>query len=211
MKNDFFIIDYLKNSYSEFGDISKQFDNIFKTLKLNKKEAINAFYEIYSTDCHPALYADYRNQEVSHLASTKLIQNLASIVPPNTLERLAFSYIIYDITKEKIKYFNKKLSTEDINLALKNIEIANFDIGAFMQCINSQSLSIQKKDLKQSIQALGGLTRSRKYQAIKIKIFNDWNTSNYHSYAECARKHAVIHELSTKTIESWLSKEFSKP
>lgn len=211
MISNFFIVEYLKKSYCAFGRMSQQFDNIFRILEVNRNEVIDAFYEIYSTDFHPALYTDYINIDSIHFPSTKLIQNLASIVPLANLERLAFTYIIYDITKEKITYFNENLSVNDINLALENIEVINFDIGAFMQSINTKIDYIQENDLKQSIQALGGLTRSRKYQVIKKQIFNDWNISNYHSYAECARKHSVIHRLSTKTIESWLSREFSKP
>lgn len=209
MANVSFIINYLKNTYSEYGSISQQFDHIFEFLQVDKNEAIDAFYEIYSTESHPALYPSYE-KDACHFSSVKLIQRLTSIAPPNNIDRLAISYIIYDITKEKIQHLNKKLTNDDINLALKNIEVINFDLGVFMQCINAQMLSTYRNDLKKSIQALGGLTRSKKYQTIKNTIIKDWKASSYHSYAECARKHAVIHGLSTKTIEKWLSDEFKK-
>ena len=208
MENISFIMNYLKNTYSEHGNISQQFDHIFEVLEVNKTKAIDAFYEIYSCESHPGLYPS-SEKDLCHVPSFKLIKSLTSIAPPNNIDKLAISYIVYDITKEKIHYLNK-ITNDDINDALKNIEIINFNLGIFMQCINSQLLSAYQSDLKKSIQALGGLTRSKKYQKIKKTIINDWNTSSYHSYAECARKHAVIHGLSTKTIEKWLSDEFKK-
>ncbi|MDV2440225.1 hypothetical protein QR665_12205 [Acinetobacter gerneri] len=210
IKNDF-IFNYLKSAYSENGSISSQFDNIIKVLQVDKNQAIDAFYEIYSTEKHPIIDEDPFYKNYFHEPSHTLIEHLCSKAPIDNVDRLAISYIVFDITKEKIQHYGKKLSVEDINLALNNIELINFDLGAFIQSINNHTISPQKNDLKRSIQALGGITRSRKYQAIKKQIFYDWNSSNYHSYAQCARKHAEIHQLSTKTIENWLSKEFSKP
>ncbi|WP_180024068.1 hypothetical protein [Acinetobacter sp. YH1901134] len=211
MAIDLFIINYLKKTYGENGNISKQFENIFRTLDIDKNQAIDAFYEVYSTGNHPALFKDTSDKELVEFPSTKILRRFLSIAPPINIQRLALAYIVAEITIAKILQLNTRMNLDDIHLALKNIEVINLDLGAFIQCIDAKPLNNQEKNLKQSIQALGGLTRSRKYQILKKQIFNDWNISNYHSYAECARKHAGIHSLSTKTIESWLSKEFSKP
>jgi len=61
-----------------------------------------------------------------------------------------------------------------------------------------------------SIHSLGGTSRAKKYEALKGEVFKKWKIGRFHSYAECAREYAVKYGLSTKTVESWLSKEFSK-
>lgn len=217
MTEDSFIFEYLKNAYGKNGVIAKQFNSIFEILDVDKILAMDAFYEIYSTPNHPAFLEDYAhykdndNQKKIHTPYQELIESLILKFPSSVVERLAFSYIFYDITVAKIQHLGRKISKKEIILALENIEVISFDLGAFMQCMTTPNIYYKQKDLKQSIQAMGGITRSRKYQAIKKQIFHDWNSSTYHSYAQCAKKHADIHQLSTKTIEKWLSKEFSKP
>ncbi|GEM_PF-2341845 len=205
MINDDTIVNYLKNAYGEHGNFSKRMSFIFETLKVDKVLAIDAFYEIYSQEDYFDKPLEYR---YIYMPSYAKLRNLTMNISDYVFDRLAFSYVIHDITKEKIFYKNK-LDTEDINLALENLEVGNFHLGAFIQCIIKENYSLQNEDLNKSIQALGGLTRARKYQAIKKQIFNDWKSGAFHSYAECARRYSERHKLSTKTIENWLSKEFS--
>lgn len=58
-------------------------------------------------------------------------------------------------------------------------------------------------------QSKGGKIRAERYKKQKSIIFEAWEKRQFHNYAECARHFANQLDLSTKTIETWLSKRYS--
>lgn len=69
-----------------------------------------------------------------------------------------------------------------------------------------------EKTTKQERQAQskGGQERAKKYEEQKNIIFEEWEKGSFHSYAACARHFANQLGLSTKTIENWLSENYSQ-
>ena len=69
-----------------------------------------------------------------------------------------------------------------------------------------------EKTTKQERQARskGGQERAKKYEEQKNIIFEEWEKGSFHSYAACARHFANQLGLSTKTIENWLSENYSQ-
>ncbi len=69
-----------------------------------------------------------------------------------------------------------------------------------------------EKTTKQERQAQskGGQERAKKYEEQKSIIFEEWGKGSFHSYAACARHFANQFNLSTKTIENWLSEKYSQ-
>ncbi|MDM1758479.1 hypothetical protein HX127_13080 [Acinetobacter sp. 256-1] len=59
-------------------------------------------------------------------------------------------------------------------------------------------------------QSKGGQARAKKYEEQKNIIFEEWEKGSFHSYAACARHFANQLGLSTKTIENWLSENYSQ-
>jgi hypothetical protein len=59
-------------------------------------------------------------------------------------------------------------------------------------------------------QSKGGQIRAEKYYSEpKSAIYEAWEKGGFHSYAACAKHFANEFNLSTKTIERWLTKKYS--
>lgn len=59
-------------------------------------------------------------------------------------------------------------------------------------------------------QSIGGQTRAEKYDKPRIAVYEAWEKGLFHSYAACARQFANEFNLSTKTVENWLTNKYSQ-
>lgn len=213
MDIDNFLIKHLVQTYSEKGIISERINKIFIKLNVDKNLAINAFFEMYG---YPEYFERTLEYKIANMPSySKLIQSI-QYLPEHYLDRLAFAFILYDLTYNRLHYpsqgkYNYKLIERDIRLALDNISIINFDLGIVFEYLNEPAIGEAKEKIKSPIHALGGLSRAKKYEVVKLRIYRDWELNPSSSYAEFARKYSEKYNLSTKTIENWLSRKFSKP
>ena len=117
--------------------------------------------------------------------------------------------MVWDINRSRLEY-SENLLDIDILTALDSGITISYNLGLFSECINKALISQSKDTEKKSIHELGGLTRASNYHSKKLEIFDIWERGNYHSYASLAQSIANDFNLSTKTIEKWLSSEYSK-
>lgn len=121
-----------------------------------------------------------------------------------TLSEIYVRFLIFDSTLDK----KEQIKSEDINFLFDSTDDIKARFGEL--CMEILLNPNQQKQIQETkIQSLGGRGRANKYTQYKNEILNSWQKGEYHSYAQFARKHADKYQLSTKTIEGWLSKEFS--
>lgn len=108
-------------------------------------------------------------------------------------------------------YLNEapQITSGDLMFTMDSINLIYSDLGRAYTYIMGNNTFIESLS-KHDIHSLGGEGRAKKYNNIKNEIFKEWKSGAFHSYAECARRYSERHKLSTKTIENWLSREFSK-
>lgn len=208
-----FLTKHLIQIYSKHGVIAERINRIFITLNVDKNLAIDAFFEIYAQPEYFDRSMEYKSTCMPSYA--KLKQSIPYL-PDHHLDRLAFAFILYDLTYNRLHcpisdLYNYRLAKQDAILALDNVAIINFDLGIVIEYLRHPYISESEEQARSSIHALGGISRSKKYEVMKIKIYRDWELNPSSSYALFAREHANKYQLSTKTIESWLSQKFSKP
>ena len=100
------------------------------------------------------------------------------------------------------------ITSKDVSFLLDGIDAIYANLGRLYTEIMLKPKQ-QKKIKAANIPSLGGQGRANKYNQYKKEIIEKWKNNNYHSYALFAREYADRYKLSTKTIENWLSTEFS--
>lgn len=114
------------------------------------------------------------------------------------------------LTQAKKTYLGKGYLLEmlDSLSTLENIT-ANHMTGEVTRHFVEKAIEKATKAARQG-QSIGGQTRAEKYDEPRIAVYEAWEKGLFHSYAACARHFANEFNLSTKTVENWLTNKYSR-
>ena len=199
------LISYLKTTYGSNGDLFTSYLNIFQLL------GITDTLFIFDTMNHIA------RVQFSYNSEKNCINQDSNIIALHERSKIKLDEYYYAILSDIHIYFcicdytfldKEHITSGDVDLLLDGIDIIYAKLGQlYTEIMLNPKQQKQIQEIK--IQSLGGRSRAEKYTKYKNEILNAWQNGAYHSYAQFARKHADKYQLSTKTIENWLSKEFS--
>lgn len=193
-----------KPAYRQFYQLIGMF---FSTCNLADK--VTLFYVNESGNMMPFK----QENNVDGCSTHNLIMSLLKIDPYEDIDECSLD--VFEIYETYIGCFWKLDELEQIE-QFKNIKVFAqlFADGNASTSLKNETHSLHNKQVvyqpKPILQSLGGKIRAEKYEQLKIRIFQEWSTGEFHSYAQYAKEHADTYGLSTKTIEKWLSQTFSK-
>jgi hypothetical protein len=198
-------LSYLQIVYDRDGYLFASYLNIFKLLGITDELFIFSSMDHIMQNPFP-----YNSEEdcINNDSNLKKLHKRSKIKMNkhdySTLSRIHAYILISDYTLFK----KDNITHEDMDFLINSIEDIYADLGRLYTNI---MLNPKQKNHIESVNipSLGGQGRANKYNQYKKEIFEKWLNNNYHSYALFAREYAGKYNLSTKTIENWLSSEFS--
>jgi len=198
-------ISYLKGTYEKDGYLLNSFFRLFQILGIDDKSFINdvmmnILREKPSYNYEQNCFNDDFN--IVNLKDRSQIQ-----LDSCTYVSLSNVYGRF-YTSHSILNDSESITSNDLCFAINSIDAIYSVIGrVYADLMYDNSLAINAPT--KSIHSLGGESRAKKYKFLKNEVLKKWRLGSFHSYAECARDFNKDYGLSTKTIENWLSKEFS--
>ncbi|KAF1020619.1 MAG: hypothetical protein GAK29_03586 [Acinetobacter bereziniae] len=202
------IILYLKSFYDDNSPLLNSFFRLFQILGINDEQFIHE--TLLNIDKESSLYIN---------SAEKVSKDNSNLININNHSKIKFDSCFYkDISDAYTNfcacyyYLNEAphITVGDLEFLTESVDRIQSTLGrVFIQVMDNDSFI--ENFFKNDIHSLGGESRAKKYSGFKKEIFKEWKSGSFYSYAECARSFSEKHKLSTKTIESWLSKEFSKP
>lgn len=198
----------LKSLYDINGTLLNSFFGLFEILGIDDEPLIHkALLDIYKKS--PSYISNIENYFDDDTNSIDLNEYSKIKLDTSFYERISDAYTTFFAC---YYYLNQahQITSGDLMFTIESTDRIYSDLGRVYAHIMGSDIFI-KQFSKHDIHSLGGESRAKKYNNIKDEIFKEWKSGSFYSYAQCAKKHAEIHQLSTKTIEKWLSKEFSKP
>lgn len=197
----------LRSFYDVNGTLLNRFFRVFEILGIDDESLVHkALLDIYKNS--PSYIGNAENDFDGDTNPIDLNEYSKIKIETYFYERLADVYTTFFAC---YYYLNEapQITSGDLLFAIESIDLIYADLGRVYAHIMEKDTFIEKIS-KHNIHSLGGEGRAKKYSNIKNEIFKEWKLGAFHTYAECARRYSERHKLSTKTIENWLSKEFSK-
>lgn len=196
----------LQSVYADDGELLSDLFGVFECIGIHDESYIHtSMMGIFTERMTPSRNLfDFNGNEIikelKNKSRIKLDGQVYAVLSEAYSSFCGSQYFLYD---------SEDIRSNNICYAIDSIEKIYSVIGvAYSELIRTNELHFRPSD--KSIHSLGGEGRSKKYKLYKDEIIKEWEKGGFHSYAECARKYTEKYNLSTKTIEGWLSKNFSK-
>lgn len=196
----------LQETYKEHGELLDSFFRLFQVLGLDDESFIDkSMLKIFIKRPSYNNEQNSFNDDVNTLALKERSEiKLDASFYVHLSDAYTNFYACYYILNEA-----PKITSDDLTFTIESIDCIYSTLGRVYTHLMESDILIKKLS-KKNIHSLGGVSRAKKYSIFKDEIFKEWERGSFYSYAECARKYSEKHKLSTKTIESWLSRKFSK-
>lgn len=193
------VLSYLTDAYYGDGGLFTSYFAFFQMLGITDTQFIHSAMTNLARESKNGIDKDSIIKDLDERSKIKL-----DVYHYATLSNIYVRFLIFDCTLDK----KEQITTEDIDFLFDSTDDIKARIGEL--CMEILLNSNQQKQIQETkIHSLGGKSRAKKYAQYRNEILSAWQNSGCHSYALFARKHADKYNLSTKTIENWLSKKFS--
>lgn len=199
------VLSYLRNTYDSEGVLFASYLNIFQLLGITDELFIySAMDHIMRTPFsynseENCINQDSNMRELHKRSKIKMDEYDYSLLSDIHLYILICDYTLFE---------KDYITSKDVSFLLNGVDDIYANLGRLYTEIMLKPKK-QKQIKAENIPSLGGKGRAKKYNQYKKEILEKWENNNYHSYALFAREYANRYKLSTKTIEKWLSSEFS--